>query len=212
MNTKIISKKIETAVKDENSTHRLANLVMEVAIENGKQMTSQEARNASIFVMEYIKFVPRFIEEGMNAAGKFGIRNEMNLMLNEIEQYWKEEKDLVPDNLGLIGITDDAYASLFLLQTLSDYCKSLTGKPLLAIDLTGVNNVIRNILGEQIASKLEQAVGVTISQNMVNQVFNQMYQTLFSSGFNFGALVNAQSSQREIDQQVNLQLGAMGIF
>ncbi len=211
MNTKTIKRMIDAAVKEENSTHGLAKLAMKVAKENGRQMTFQEAQNVSTFVIEYIKFVPIYMEDGMRAAGQFGIKNEMNQMLAELEYYWKLEQDVVPDNLGLIGITDDAYASLFLLQTLSDYCKSMTGRPLLSIDLTGMNTVIRNILGEPVASILEQKVAVTIGQNMVNQLFNQAYQNIFSSGFSFGEYVNAQFSQREIEQQVDTQLGAMGI-
>ena len=203
MNTKTIRKMIDKAINHEKRTNDLANLARDVARQNGRSMTPDEARGVSAFVMGYVNMVPALLEEGLQASGRFGIRNEMQQMLNEVEYYWKLEQDLIPDRLGLRGICDDAYASLFLMQSLSDYCKGMHGQALLSSDLTGMNSVVRNLLGEPIAAALEQKVAMTIAQNMVGQVFNQAYQNIFSSGFSFGNYVNAWNSQREIEQQVN---------
>ena len=212
MRTSEIRKIIDKAVKDEKSTNSLAKLVIKVAKQNRKSITLQEAQGVSNFVIEYVNLVPALIEEGLNSSGKFGIQNEMNQMISELEYYWLLEEDLIPDNLGLIGITDDAYASMYLLQTLSDYCKSMYSRPLLQTDFTNSNNFIRNILGNSIATTLEQNVQVTIGNNMTNQIFNQVYQNIFSSGFTFGNAAQAYIDQREIEDQVNVQLGAMGLF
>lgn len=212
MKTEIIKKMISKAVENEKSTNSLAKLVKTVALQNGKSMTLLEAQRVSDFVIEYVKLVPVYIEEGLDAAGKFGIQNEMSQMISELEHYWIIEQDLIPDNLGLIGITDDAYASIYLLQTLSDYCKSINSRPLLQTDFTNPNKVIRNLLGDSIAIAIEQKVQITIASNMTNQIFNQLYQNIFSSGFTFGNAAQAYIDQREIDDHVNVQLGAMGIF
>ncbi len=203
---------INKAIDNEKSTNNLAKLVMKVAKQNGKSMTLQSAQSVSDFVIAYVKLVPAYIEEGLNASGKFGIKNEMRQMISELEYYWILEQDLIPDNLGLIGITDDAYASIYLLQTLSDYCKSMNNQPLLQIDFTDSNKLIRNLLGNEIATALEQKVQLTIGNNMVNQVFNQVYQNIFSSGFTFSNVDQAYMERVEMEDRVNLQLGAMGIF
>ncbi len=39
----------------------------------------------------------------------------MSFMLSELEAYWFMQMDLMPDYLGLAGIMDDAYASLYML-------------------------------------------------------------------------------------------------
>jgi hypothetical protein len=212
MKTSIIKEKISRAVKNERSSNGLAKLVIKVAKQNGKIITIEEAKGVSELVISYIETVPALMEEGLNSALKFGIKNEMNQMINELESYWKIEQDLVPDNLGLLGITDDAYASIYLLQTLSDYCKSYYHRPLLSLDFTNANSFIRNILGNPIAADIEQKVQVTIGNIMANQIFNQAYQNLFKSGFTFGNAATSYSSQRQIDEQVRVQLGAMGIF
>ncbi len=175
-------------------------------------MNLSQAKDVTQFVINYVRQVPVYVEEASKNSAKFGIQNEMNQMINELEQYWILEQDLIPDNLGLVGITDDAYASMFLLQSLSDYCQSLYNHSLLKIDFKKANNLIRNILGDVIASTLEQRVGETISNNMLNQVFNQVYQNIFSSGFTFGNMAQAYTNQYEIERQVDVQLGAMGIF
>lgn len=212
MRTETIRQMITKAVKNEKSTNNLAKLAMSVARNNGKQMSLADAKGIRNFVIEYVKQVPLFIEEGLNMARQFGIQNEMNQMIGELEQYWILEDDLIPDNLGLIGITDDAYASMFLLQSISDYCQSMFNHPLIKVNFTESNKLIRNLLGESIAAALEQKVSLTIANNMVNQVFNQVYKNIFSSGFTFGNAAQAYLEQREIEQQVNVQLGAMGIL
>ncbi|WP_319503377.1 hypothetical protein [uncultured Draconibacterium sp.] len=212
MNTKAIRKIIEKAIKDEKATHSFANLTKEFARKNGRNMSDQQATETTNLVIAYAVAVPSLLEEGEKAAQRFGIQNEMSQMLRELDQYWKLEQDLLPDNLGLLGITDDAYASNYLLQTLSDYCKEMYGRPLMKTDLTEFNNFVRVLLGNEIASALEQRVQMTIGSNMVNQVFNQVYQNIFSSGFAFGNPFQSMYEQRQIDEQVNVQMGAMGIF
>lgn len=212
MQIETINRIIIKAVENEKQTDSFAKLAIQAARNNGRNINMTEAKGISQFVITYIKQVPLYIEEGLKSSVNFGIQNEMNGMMNELMQYWKLEQDLIPDNLGLIGITDDAYASMFLLQSLSDYCQGTAGHGLLKTDLKNANLLIRNLLGEAIALNLEQRVGVTISNNMMGHVFNQFYQNIFFSGFAFGNAAQANMNQREIEQQVNVQLGAMGIF
>ena len=210
MKTSVIKTMINKAINNEKSTNGLAQLVIQVAGQNGKNMTIQEAKGVSNLVIEYVQLVPQFLEEGMNKSHQFGLSNEIGHMMKELEYYWMLEDDIIPDNLGLIGITDDAYASMFLLQSLSDYCRQTSGRPLISTDLTNMNKLIRNILGQPVASAIEQKVQVTIGNNMLNQMINQMYQNIFSSGFTFNAM-NSYLEQRQIEDQVNVQMGAMGI-
>ena len=136
----------------------------------------------------------------------------MNQMISELEYYWELEQDLIPDHLGLIGITDDAYASMYLLETLSEHCTNMYRRPLLTTDFTQSNHFIRSLLGKPIASTLEQKVQVTIGNNMANNILSQVYRNIFSSGFSFGHAVQAYMNQRAIEDQVNVQMGAMGII
>ena len=212
MKTSVIIKMINKAVEHEKSTNSLAKLIKKLTKQNGKIISFEEAQGVSNFVIKYVSLVPSYIEEGMAASKKFGIQNEMSQMLRELEYYWTLDQDLIPDNLGLVGIVDDAYASIYLLQVLSEYCSKITNRPLLQLDIDAPNKIIRSILGESIAVTLEQKVQLTIANNMSNQIFNQVYQNIFSSGFTFGNAAQSYINQREIEDRVDVQLGAMGIF
>ena len=86
--------------------------------------SNQEVQNLVNFVHGYVEHVPHYLEQAANAAGQLGLSAELSQMCGELENYWFEANDLIPDHLGLLGLTDDAYASLMLLQSLSDYCQA----------------------------------------------------------------------------------------
>ncbi len=221
MGITLIRKMIETGIAHERATNDLAKRLIEMGKQTGKNFTLEGTKGVIDLVINYINQVPHYIEKGLHTSGQFGIEYEMNQMINELIYYWRLEQDNIPDNLGLIGITDDAYASMYLLQTLSDHCEKMSGRPLLEVNFTSLNTFIGVILGETVVSVLQQQVHATINNTMrnqlvnndiVNQLFNQVYQNIFTSGFTFGNAMSAFSSNYEIERQVDVQMGAMGIF
>ena len=101
-------------------------------------------------------------------------------MAGALEAYWFDPNDVIHDHLGLLGVTDDAYASLLLLQSVSDYCQATSARPLLQQNLTVVNQAIRGFIGEPGASVLDQQVAITLTtagmQRMMGQIVNQGFQ------------------------------------
>ena len=124
--------------------------------------------------------------------------------------YWAEELDFIPDNLGLIGLADDAYLTRMFMETISGMHIQQTGQPLLSIDLGPPNRVMRNLIGEPMVTQLEAHIGQTIA--------NQLMQTSLQQLMNFGGPFNLgmpdygnYMSQYQLDQEVNVRLGAMGV-
>lgn len=208
MSTKQIKSMIQDAIKDEKRTGRLASTIRTVARNNGANPTKQQIEGVVNFVKEYTQHVPYYLEQGIVAARQVGLVHEMNQMMSELEVYWLEEEDLIPDHLGLIGIMDDAYASLLLLQSLSDYCKGTTGRPLLAQDLTLGNQLIRQLIGEPAASILDQRVGVTLGQAMMNQLATQFA----TSELMVGSGPDPYWGGVSLDEYVDIQMGALGVI
>lgn len=207
MRTNEIRKMIEEAVTDEVKTGRLAEAIRNMARQNGANPSEQEVQGAVSFVREYVEHVPYYMEQGANAAAQLGLGAEMGQMLGELETYWFEANDVIPDHLGLMGLTDDAYASLVVLQSLSDYCQATLGRPLLQQNFTQANQVIRGLIGEPGASILEQRVGVTVANAMMQRVIGQVV----GSGFAFGAGPDPMWGNASVDDIVNARLGAMGV-
>lgn len=212
MRTNEIRKMIEEAVTDEVKTGRLAEAIRNMARQNGANPSEQEVQGAVSFVREYVEHVPYYMEQGANAAAQLGLGAEMGQMLGELETYWFEANDVIPDHLGLMGLTDDAYASLFVLQSLSDYCQATLGRPLLQQNFTHANQVIRGLIGEPGASILEQRVGETVANAMMQHVIGQM----LNSGFAFGTgpdpmLDNASTDAIMGTGSTGPGIGALGI-
>jgi hypothetical protein len=68
-------------------------------------------------------------------------------------------EDIIPDRLGLLGVLDDAYCSLTLIQSVSDRHEKETGRRLFSPDLEAANVAMRRLIGEPVASQLDMYVG-----------------------------------------------------
>lgn len=207
MSTKQIKSIIEHAIKDEKRAGRLASTIRTAARNNGANPTKQQIQGVVNFVKEYAQHVPYYLEQGIAAARQVELADEMNQMMSELEAYWLEEEDLIPDHLGLLGIMDDAYASLLLLQSLSDYCKATIGRPLLDQDLTSANRLIRQLIGEPTTSILDQRVGITLGLAMMNQLASQFA----TSGLMVGSGPDPHWGGVSLDEYVDIQMGALGV-
>lgn len=207
MRTSEIKKMIRDAVADEEKTSRLANNMREVARRNGADPNPQDVEGGVACVREYIEHVPYYLEQATNAARQAGLGAEMAQMVSELEAYWFEANDLIPDHLGMMGLMDDAYACLMLLQSLSEYTQATLGRPLLQQNLSQINLAIRQLIGEPVATQLDQRVGITVANAMMQRVIGQVMNT----GFSFGGGPDPYWGNASVDEIVNVRLGAMGV-
>ena len=198
---------IKKAVADEEKTGRLADLIIQTGHQRGVPTNQQQVRGIVLFVKEYIEHVPMYLEQAASAGQQYGLATEINQMLREIESYWFEAEDLVPDHLGLVGLMDDAYGSLFLLQALSDYCQGTFGRPMLQQNLTAANQAMRGLIGDPVVSILEQRVSMTVANAMMHQVISRIARTPIA----FPAGPDPMWGNASINEVVDARLGAMGV-
>lgn len=208
MRTQQIKKMIQQAVDDEQRNGRLAHVLWAMAQKNGKNSSKKEIQGAVTFVRQYIEHVPYYLEQGSAAAQRAGLGAEMAQMVAQLESYWFDSDDAIPDHLGLIGLMDDAYASLILLQRMSDYVQASAGRQLLERNLTEMNQFIRQLIGQPVASHLEARVGVTISQAMMQRM---LMQVATAGALSFGGGPDPIWGNASVDEIVNTRLGAMGV-
>jgi hypothetical protein len=207
MRTREITRMIQDAVADEQRTGRLGSIFEQLARQHGAAPTRADVQGVVQLVREYVEHVPVFLEQGASAARQVGLTNEVGQMLQELEAYWFETNDLIPDHLGLAGLMDDAYATLLLLQSLSNYCQATFGRPLLEQDLTAANQGMRGLIGDPVVSVIEQRVGVTVANAMMQRALGQ----IAGAGFSFRAQPDPIWGNASIDDIVTTRLGAMGV-
>lgn len=110
------------------------------------------------FIEAYIQRTPDLLDATYAAAEAAGLGPGMQPIFDAALKYWQEPDDLVPDDLGVLGLLDDAYLSLRLLESVSQLQKAKTGRPLLSVDLEAANHRIRQLLGDETAARLNQLV------------------------------------------------------
>ena len=153
---------IETMIENLGSSHEpdpdLYDLLAAIADRKASDASPEDLRHAAAFVLGYIGQVPYMIKVASTSAANVGLEKEMGRILETVATYWKEGDDVIPDELGVIGLLDDAYCSLTLLQSVSDDFRLMTGKHLFPDDLTLANRAMHEIIGEPYVSELDRMV------------------------------------------------------
>ena len=93
---------IDAAIEDEERSGRLAGTVRTVARNNGGNPTRKQVEEIVGFVRQYVEQVPHYLGQSVGEARKIGLGNQMNQMASQLEDYWFETDDLIPDHLGLM--------------------------------------------------------------------------------------------------------------
>ena len=204
MRTVEISQMIETAVTDEERTGNLAAAVERVAKEKGADPGPQAVQGAVMFIREYIEHVPHYLEQGTVAAQEKSLQSQWAHMSRALEAYWMDPNDVIHDHLGLLGVTDDAYASLLFLQSASDHCHATYASGLLHQNLTAANQAIRAFIGEPGASVLDTEVALTLAA--AQEVTGRMVDR----GFEFAPLDPIWKGA-DVAELLSAKLGPIGL-
>jgi len=207
----VVEKMIAEARADERQTGRLANALRERALAHGHSAADAELRSAVRFVIEYVEHVPAYLREGLEAARMAGREAEMQEVIRTATEYWITESDIIPDRLGLLGILDDAYYSLSLMQAVSDRHEEESGRALFSRNLKEANRSIRNLIGEPAASQVDMYVGTRLQAHPMTQ----MVRALTAMSTHRGAFPIPQRDRiwgdRSTEEVVRAHLGRLGL-
>ena len=162
MDTSHIEAKIAEKCGEPDAGSDIGQLLWVVADRQGREVSTADLRRGAEFVRTYIELVPYMIKVAWTASRSVGLETPMSRILEAVQSYWLEDQDIIPDQLGIIGLLDDAYCSLTSLQLVSDHYQLQTGKFLFPDDFTGANRVMRKIIGEPYASDLDRLVTATM--------------------------------------------------
>jgi len=163
MDTAQIQNIISKQFADPQSALDLRKLLSVVAERQGVQPGAIDLTHGSSFVCNYLEQVPYLLTVAWTSARNVGLETEVTSILKMVESYWIEDDDVIPDNLGIFGLLDDAYCSLSSMQALSDLYRMQSGKHLFPDDLTAANNVMRKIIGEPFITELDKLIDKAIA-------------------------------------------------
>ncbi|MEJ2663825.1 MAG: YkvA family protein [Spirochaetia bacterium] len=205
MNMQKIKSIIANAMQHEANTGSLAGLVRQYAAMRGLNPTEQNIQDTVRFIKEYISQLPEFLQLIKQEAKNHNIQNHVEPLIESALQYLYNPNDLIPDHLGLLGLMDDAYYAIKMIQLISDDYRQKTGRPLISVELARMNQVIRTLIGEPIASQIDAQLTGSFALPMIQ---NQL-QNLLAWG---ATLPVYNTSYYDMQHNIDVQLGAMGVI
>jgi uncharacterized membrane protein YkvA (DUF1232 family) len=204
MRTNEIRKMIIESIDHETRTNYLASLVNNYLLINGRNSTSEAVTEYVAFVKDYLGLGPDLLDKIEIAASTTPIKNNVLNALAIIENYYFLPNDLMPDNLGMYRLMDDSYLALTTIQRISTDYQSKNGKPLIDIDLSDPNKIIRVLLGEPFATILEMMINAMLNMPAISNLFNPSFTWPNMNTINI-------SEDYRIKEQVQRQMGMLGI-
>ena len=199
MDTKQIESMITELAADGDTAPELHDLLAVVSERQGAEPGEDEIRRGSRFVMAYISQVPYMMKVAWTAASNVGLQKEMKRILEMVRSYWIEGNDVIPDDLGVIGLLDDAYCSLTSLQAVSDHYRLQTGKHLFPDDLGAANRAMRQIIGEPYAPELDRIVIRTMKDTGLIEAVKQLADEEKRLHFNSNSTIWSHGPAGELD-------------
>ena len=209
MNSRELRSRIDRAIAEDERTGNLAKLLADHLKRSGVSMPPAQQAATVAFIRTYIKQTPDILDAVFAAATRAKVIDGMQSIFDAAFHYWAVRDDLIPDQNGLIGLADDAYLSLHLMEVASNQHQQQAGRPLLSIDLGAANQMMRGLIGEPIASQLDAIVGQTVAARSIQIGLRQLGG--FGGAFplmmpDFGG----GSSYSDISREADIRLGAMG--
>lgn len=211
MNTHDIRNTIASKLEEESRTNNYLNLIR-------SRVDETQVQTIFDFTVNYLHNSANLMDQVYSAAASANCLGVFQPIFDACFGYWSNEYDFIPDNLGIAGISDDAYLTMVLMHKVANANIPSTNQVLMPgvnRDIEEQNQFMALLLGTQIAGQLDAVALQTFQsiyiQDSLNQIFNAALGGTLFGGASLGAMHN-MLEQNRIDEQVNVQMGAMGIF
>lgn len=176
MVSQLIRQHIALVLNDPGSTRAFERRLGQLAAQQGQKIPAEAIQRITTLAEGYVKSTADLLDTCAYASHQAGVGHVVLPLLEQAAQYFLHPADFIPDHLGLYGLLDDAYIVHNLLWKVSLLYQQHTGVPLLSISLEGPNQVVRNLIGEPLASRLDQIVHEAIQTALVQNTLLQLQQ------------------------------------
>jgi hypothetical protein len=170
MNTAALRQLIQRAHQHEASTGQLARQ-LDAQLERlhpSIRLPVEDAQGVlERFVAAYIDQVPELLDAADAVAREVGITAQIKPVLKIAEEYFLQPHALLNGHDGLDGLLDEAYLAHRLIEEMNDRYIRQFGQALIPMDTTVANLIAHQLIGEEFANQLDDAVHQTV-EGMLN--------------------------------------------
>jgi len=180
MSTEEIRAQIEAAWREEARTQAFAALVRQQLREAGAGEVPQDSSTVAEILSAWhvqLENVPDLIDAMRHAARRAGVGEAIEPVLQAAEGYFLDRHDLLPDSHGVLGLLDDMYLALSLIQQISLQHREQTGQPLLEVDLTESIASVRPLFRGERLQALDERIERSLNAPELAQWLDRLSET-----------------------------------
>lgn len=174
MNTAALREQILRAQQHEAETGLLArHLAVQLPHLHATIELAEEDRNSVMtrFVSAYIEQVPDLLDAANEVAREAGIESQIKPVLKIAEQFFAQPPALINGHIGLEGLLDEAYLAHRLVEEVNDLYIKHFKQPLIPLDTTVANLIAHQLIGENFANQLDEAVHHAVDEMLNDDSF-----------------------------------------
>jgi uncharacterized membrane protein YkvA (DUF1232 family) len=139
MGTDTIRAQIEVAWQEEARTHAFERLIREQLAAAGAGEVPADSTAVGDILRTWrmqLENVPDLLDALRAAAIEAEVLDTVEPVLATAERYFSDPDDVLPDAYGVLGLLDDMYLALSLIQQISERQRARVGRALIGVDLT----------------------------------------------------------------------------
>jgi hypothetical protein len=127
------------------------------------------------FVLQYIEYVPIFIDSVTGISRELGAYQYVSPFLHMAEDFFLAPPDDLDTETGLHGLLDEAFLAQRLIEEVNDRHIRHYQSQLLPVDMTRANVIVHHLIGDDLANRLDGLVEHTV-QRLVDRehLFQQL--------------------------------------
>lgn len=123
------------------------------------------------FVTAYIDLVPDLLDAANDVAREAGIESQIKPVLKIAEHFFLQPPAILAGHDGLDGLLDEAYLAHRLVEEVNDLYIKHFGQPLIPADTTVANVIAHQLIGEDFANQLDEAVHLAVDEMLNEESF-----------------------------------------
>lgn len=177
------------------------------AARNSSKLESSDKAAMMSLAEDYVRSVGNLLIECDRTAITAGIQRFTAPILQTAANYFLNPNDYIPDEKGLYGLLDDAYLACRFVARISQLVTAERGFPLLDTSLDQHSAIIRILIGEPLASRLDQDVESTLQAVLSQIQMEQLQQLQLQQNWNKWA-----HKQNVINTEAEIMAIASGSF
>ncbi|MGY3170664.1 hypothetical protein ACVWYU_000037 [Pseudomonas sp. TE12234] len=174
MNTAALREQIQKAQQHEAETGLLTRQLESKLphLHPSIQLPDADAKGVlTRFVAAYIDEVPELLDAANEVAREAGIESQIKPVLTIAEQYFLQPPAIMAGHVGLDSLLDEAYLAHRFVEEVNDLYIKHFGQPLIPLDMTVANLIAHQLIGEEFANQLDEAVHHAIDEMLHEESF-----------------------------------------